>query len=76
MKPEVMAMILRATDDAHKALISVQSIWQHHKIGTPSDHSEIQGVISSLGLESLIIRGRLEAALKCGANRTTSIPIA
>jgi len=71
MKPEVMAMILRATDDAHKALISVQAIWLHHGVGTPEDHAEMQAVISSLGLESLIINNRLSAALKCGGKQAT-----
>ena len=68
MKPEAMAMILRATIDANAALTSVLAIWQHHEIGTLLELERMRSITMSLSREADRLRDRLAAAMKCGSN--------
>lgn len=64
MKPEQMALALRATNDANTALVSALAIWEHYGIGTKLDRQRMQWIVASLSRESCRLKSDLDAAVK------------
>jgi hypothetical protein len=67
MKPEQMAMTLRATNDAKAALVSVLAVWDHYGVGTQLDRQRMHWIVASLSRESCRLKSSLDAAMKAAS---------
>ena len=64
MKPEAMALTLRATNDASTALVSALAVWNHYGIGTKLDRQRMRSIVASLSRESVRLKSKLDAVVK------------